>query len=186
MPENVEKKLPNRRTVVKGAAWAAPVIALAVATPAAAASTTDGGPQPNDVANYYWESSADASFATLSAAQSGNRAQFSAQVAYQSDPWVGPPTAGILSITVTFNKAVEASNLGAPWQLVSSSGDKTTFTFTQPSEYGGAGLTFDAASALGGTLTASAAMSILNPERSDGSTASWAQEPATASAELVA
>lgn len=41
MPETTPKTLPSRRTIVKGAAWAAPVIAVAVATPAAAASTVN-------------------------------------------------------------------------------------------------------------------------------------------------
>ncbi|MCT2086764.1 hypothetical protein M3D75_11615 [Microbacterium enclense] len=34
----------DRRTIIKGAAWTLPVIALAVAAPAAAASTVDAGP----------------------------------------------------------------------------------------------------------------------------------------------
>jgi len=41
MTENATPATPTRRTIVKGAAWAAPVIAVAVATPAAAASTTN-------------------------------------------------------------------------------------------------------------------------------------------------
>lgn len=41
-PANNEATL-TRRTVVKGAAWAAPAIALAVAVPAASASTVDVG-----------------------------------------------------------------------------------------------------------------------------------------------
>ena len=43
MTENINKsKGVDRRTVIKGAAWAAPVVAVAVSAPLAAASITDG------------------------------------------------------------------------------------------------------------------------------------------------
>ncbi|AZS37430.1 hypothetical protein CVS47_02066 [Microbacterium lemovicicum] len=44
MTEPTAEKTLSRRTLVKGAAWAAPAIALAVAAPAASASTVDVGP----------------------------------------------------------------------------------------------------------------------------------------------
>ncbi|MFS0732415.1 hypothetical protein ABC304_10475 [Microbacterium sp. 1P10UB] len=43
MTEPTAEKTLSRRTLVKGAAWAAPAIALAVAAPAASASTVDVG-----------------------------------------------------------------------------------------------------------------------------------------------
>jgi len=43
MTEQTTERTLTRRSVVKGAAWAAPVLALAVATPARAASMTDIG-----------------------------------------------------------------------------------------------------------------------------------------------
>lgn len=41
--EDNSEKIVSRRTIVKGAAWSVPVVALAVASPAAAASTVDVG-----------------------------------------------------------------------------------------------------------------------------------------------
>lgn len=178
---------PTRRTIVKGAAWATPVIAVAIATPAAAASPDEGGPVPNTEANYYWNRSADADFVTLDPAGSGNRAQFSAQISYRSEPvWVNPPAAGILTVTATFNRPVTVANLGGQWELQNDSpGPAETFTFhITPSSFGYA-LTFDTVAATSSQLTVTAYMSVLNGERPDGSQATWAEEPGTATTTVV-
>lgn len=49
MTETLHTAQPSRRTIVKGAAWAAPVIAVAVATPAAAASEAN----PTDELDFF-------------------------------------------------------------------------------------------------------------------------------------
>lgn len=49
MTTSSKRRDPSRRTIVKGAAWAAPVIAVATATPAAAASEDS----PNDLYDFF-------------------------------------------------------------------------------------------------------------------------------------
>ncbi|MGF3056110.1 hypothetical protein [Microbacterium sp. YY-01] len=186
MTENTRFFEPTRRSFVKGVAWAAPVIAASVAMPLAAASDEEGGPTPNDGANYYWDSSAEAGFITLHAAEGGNRAQFSTQISYQSAPWVNPPAAGILAVTVVFSEPVTVSNVGSSFELQSDPGPATSFTFYYSPSSFGAGLTFDAVAANSGPVTATATMSVLNNERSDGSFATWAEEPGVATADVVA
>lgn len=166
----------SRRTVIRGAAWSVPVVAAAVAVPMAAAST----PQPNSTANYYWDPSADADFTTLDAATSGLRAQFSTQISYQADPWVSPPEGATLVVTVFSSGPVTVNNVGNGWtHQVSGDGQTVTFMAT-PASFGG-GLTADIVGTVPGPLTSTATMSL-----PDGGSATWAQEPAQATAILVA
>lgn len=174
-----ESQTTHRRTVLKGAAWSMPVIAVAIAAPQAAASTSTNA---NSDANYYWLESADAKLTTLDPDASGYRAQFSAQIAYQSNPWASPKPAWVLALTITFSEPVTVEKLPAGWNLVSPkdpSAPGKVFVFHQtPAAFGGP-LTMPVVASGPGQLVSTASMSILN-----GSTVTWS-EPTRASAELV-
>lgn len=89
----------------------------------------------------------------------------------------------MLVVHVTFIRQVTISNLGGGW-TVDGNGPATSFTFTVTPSSFGYGLTFSATADSAGTLTSTASMSVQNPQRADGSDASWAPETSTASAEL--
>ena len=177
----MERKNPeiSRRTVVKGAAWSVPVIAVAVATPLAAAS----GGVVNDEANYYWDSEAQGAFTSLDAAGDGLGATFSTQISYRADPWAAPPADASLVITVTFDRPVTL-DLGSSisgWTVTPALGSTaTTFMFiAAPSAFGGS-LSFNLTGAVPGDLTSTARMSLI-----DGGATTWAHESSQNSATLV-
>jgi hypothetical protein len=171
----------SRRTVIKGAAWSVPVIAVAAALPLAAAST---GGTVNSEANYYWDAEAQGDFTTLVAAQDGLRATFSTQISYRADPWVNPPADASLVVVVSFSSPVTldaGSSIGG-WTATPSLGSTaSSFTFVAtPSGFGGA-LTFNIVGSAAGALTSTATMSLVN-----GGTTTWAQEPSAETATLNA
>lgn len=177
---------PTRRTIVKGAAWATPVIAVAIATPAAAASEDDSA--PNDLANYYWAAESTGQFTTLAAAGSGNIAQFSTQIAYRSDPYYNPPPGGVLQILVAFDREVTIvdDSLTSGWTVsVTSAGPGVLFTLEKAPSGQGGGLTFRVEAEASGELNTSSAMNLMNPERPNTSDATFSNESSTASATLV-
>lgn len=171
----------SRRTMVKGAAWSLPVIAVATAVPLAAAST---GGTINSEANYYWDAEAQGDFTTLVAAQDGLRATFSTQISYRADPWVNPPADASLVVAVVFDSPVTidaGSSIGG-WSATPGLGSTaSSFTFVStPSGFGRA-LTFNVVGSAPGPLTSTATMSLLN-----GGTTTWAQESSAETATLNA
>lgn len=125
MPESTARATPTRRTIVKGAAWAAPVIAVAVATPAAAASEI----APTNVGSLV-ESSDNIKDTVLSASSSRVESCF-------PDNSFSSPF--ILTATITYdgsdpnfsltNSTVKSS--GNVWSLVSAEDGIVTLTATQ-------------------------------------------------------
>ncbi|MCT1478066.1 hypothetical protein [Microbacterium sp. p3-SID336] len=171
----------SRRTLIKGAAWSAPVIAVAVAAPLAAAS---GTVVPNGVANYYWDAEAQGAFTSLVAAGGGLRATFSTQISYRANPWVNPPSGASLVVVVSFSSPVTldpASSFGQ-WTPVPPGGSSaTSFTFTRtPSSFGDA-LSFNVIGTAPGALTSTATMSLIN-----GGSATATTEPSAQTATLIA
>lgn len=172
----------SRRTVLRGAAWSVPVITVALAIPASAASVAGGA--LNTLANYYWDAEAQGSFTTLVAAADGLRATFSTQISYRADPWVPPPEEASLIAVVEFDTPVTldaGSDLGG-WSstpALGSTGSSFTFVITPPS-FGGA-LTFNVVDTVPGSLTSTATMSLVN-----GGMTTWAQESSAETATLVA
>lgn len=171
----------SRRTVIKGAAWSVPVIAVGAAVPLAAAST---GGTINSVANYYWDAEAQGDFTTLVAAQDGLRATFSTQISYRADPWVNPPADASLVVVVTFSSPVTldaGSSIGGWTSTPGLGSTASSFTFiATPSGFGGA-LTFNIVGSAPGALTSTATMSL-----ADGGSTTWAQESSAETATLNA
>lgn len=171
----------SRRTVIRGAAWSVPVIAVGVALPLAAAST---GGTINSAANYYWDAEAEGAFTSLVAAQDGLQATFSTQISYRSDPFVSPPADASLVVVVEFDSPITldaGSSLGG-WSAtpgLGSTASSFSFVITPPS-FGGA-LTFNIRGSAPGPLTSTATMSLIN-----GGTTTWAQEPSAQTATLTA
>ncbi len=178
----------SRRTVAKGAAWSVPVIAVAAAAPATAASPP--GPAPNGSANYYWSGvpgpDGGRQYVTLTPATGGNEAHFSAQISYQADPWVPPPASPTLIVTIVFDPAVTVSNLQGGWTVNPVTGSFTTFVFTKSlgAKEGGP-LNFDVVTDDPGDLTARATLTMKNNQREDGSYATWTDEAGIAETEVV-
>lgn len=171
----------SRRTLIKGAAWSAPVIAVAVAAPLAAASATV---VPNSTANYYWDAEAQGAFTSLVAASGGLRATFSTQISYRANPWMSPPAGGSLVVVVTFSSPVTldpASSFGAWAPQPVGGSTATSFTFIRtPSSFGDA-LSFNVIGSAPGELRSTATMTLLN-----GGSATATTEPSAETAVLVA
>ena len=176
----------SRRTVAKGAAWSVPVVTIAMAAPALAASPPGPGPAPNDEANYYWSGvpgpDKDTVYTSLVPAVGGRMAQFSTQISYQSTPYVNPPSGPILIVMVTFSQPVTISALSSGWTAVPGRGPATSFTFTKSdSTRQGGSLSFNATADHAGELTATALMETRNNQRPDGSYATWSSAVGEAS-----
>lgn len=171
----------SRRAVVRGAAWSVPVIAVAVATPLAAAS---GGGTVNSDANYFWDAESEGDYTSLVAAGGGLAATFSTQISYRADPWVAPPASASLVVVVTFSSPVtlDPASTITGWVATPGLGSTgTTFTFVgTPAGFGGS-LSFNIIGTVPGTLTSTATMSL-----TDGGTTTWAAESSAKSTTLVA
>lgn len=171
----------SRRSIAKGAAWAAPAMVVATTAPAVAASGQEEGPAPNDEANYYWAAAADAPFARLDPAQSDLRFQFSAQISYDATPWANPPADGALQITVRFTQPVNLESVGSAWKATPNVGQTATeFVFVMTPSANGGGFTGSFLGTEAGEINAEAYMTILNP-----GDATWAEEPGEDSGLLV-
>jgi hypothetical protein len=168
-----------RRALLRGTAWSAPAITLAVAAPALAASPP--GPVPNDEANYFWDVSADAPFLSVSPAESDLQFQASAQISYRAEPWVPPPAGASLQVIITLSQPARLAGIGDGWDItpaVGSTAEEFTFTRTPSSQGGGLTGTFFGTEA--GEITVQGVMSLLHPGE-----ATWAEEPASDSGVLV-
>lgn len=170
----------SRRTLIRRAAWSAPVIAVAVASPLAAAS---GNVVTNADANYYWSAEAQGGFTALVAAAGGRKATFSTQISYQSKgEWVSPPAGATLIVTVQFTSPVtlESGSFNTWVPAPAKDSTATTFTFALTPPNNGAGLTFNVVGSAPGELTSTATMRLVN-----GGTTTWAPEPSAQTATLV-
>jgi hypothetical protein len=171
----------SRRSLVASAAWSVPVIAAAVALPMAAAS---GNNLTNREANYYWAAEAQGGFTALAAAAGGLKATFSTQIGYRATPWVSPPAGASLVVVVQFSTPVTldpGTRLDAWVPSPPSGSSATTFTFTRtPASFGDA-LTFNVIGSAPGELESRASMAVLN-----GGSTTWASEPSSKTAVLVA
>ncbi|WP_437582848.1 hypothetical protein ACSAGD_11280 [Paramicrobacterium sp. CJ85] len=141
MTETLHTAQPSRRTIVKGAAWAAPVIAVAVATPAAAASEGN----PADELDFFLTAGEVIGTATASGSVRSNGVRISPSD--PNDPKV--VAAGtVFQITVTYNGSnpdfsflnvpfpygsVEAMKGQNPaWDNIEVTENKIVFTATTP------------------------------------------------------
>lgn len=157
---------PSRRTVVKAAAWSIPVIAAAVATPLAAASTAVACP----VVSYWWgdyESVTVRSTDTVNGNQHRWRADSSGTITVGfgnlatngnpglsfSSPVPVNVALGALSYTYTLPYQVSWTSIPAGWSLAgtSSAGGQWTYQFQRS---GAAATTITATTGPGTTLVA--------------------------------
>ncbi|UJP10780.1 hypothetical protein L2X99_03810 [Microbacterium sp. KUDC0406] len=172
----------SRRTVLKGAAWSVPVVAVATAVPLAAASEA-----PNDEANYFWDSEATGTFATLDPAGSGLNVRFSTRISYDGgNPYQQPPANGIIQITLVFDQPMTLTQPNTQgWVQVTPSegglGPSTTFVFQKTPSSQGGDLTLNMVGDHAGPVNVNGTMTLLN-----GGTTTWSSEVAEASAILVA
>lgn len=130
---SADHNAPNhsRRTVLRSAAWATPVIAVAAATPAAAASEA-----PNDDANFHWTGGSSASFGDLTFQLSGERGRFEINTSFRAGNGVDNPPAGSqMSLTVTFSHPITIESVTGDWSITPSSGEHTTFTFVMDARW---------------------------------------------------
>ncbi|MFC0675139.1 hypothetical protein [Brachybacterium hainanense] len=109
---------PSRRAALRGAAWAAPVVGIAISAPALAAS--EGGPVPNEEADYYWSSESQGTYTRLDAEPGRLSAQYSTQVSFRSNPpGTQPPAGGVLVLRVEFDQPVTIERLTTTqWDLM--------------------------------------------------------------------
>ncbi len=158
----------SRRAVAKGAAWSVPVIAVAAAAPAMAASPPE--PLPNDQADYYWRGP-QGMYVTLAPGKP-NAVHFDGDIGYRGG--YPAPTNPTLIITVQFSAAVTIpSTLPYGW-VVDSTGPAESFVFKLTPASQGGHLTFGAtAEEQQDSLTVTAKVSMDNTQRSDGSYATW-------------
>lgn len=155
------------------------MVAAAIAAPAVAASSP--GPAPNDSANYYWDVAAGTSFLTVDPASSELAFQISAQVSYRADPWVNPPDGASLQVIVVLDQPARLDRVDLGWGAVPGVGSSAVqFTLTlTPASFGG-GLSAAFVGTAPGEVVVQGTMSVLNPGG-----ATWAQEPAIDSGQLV-
>lgn len=169
---------PSRRTVVRTAAWSAPIIAIAAAAPAASASNA-----PNATANYFWAAESQGDYTTIAPAAGDLAFTYSTQIAYQADPYVPPPTAGVLVVTIDFTQPVTLSNLiTAAWtkEAPGGNGPATHFVVTLTPSGQGAGLSMNFVGNAPGTITAVSTMSLRN-----GGSTTWSNFTSDATTTLV-
>jgi hypothetical protein len=169
-----------RRALLRGTAWSAPAITLAVAAPALAASPP--GPVPNDEANYFWREAANTRFLTVEPSADKLQFQASTQISYRAEPWVPPPAGASLQVILTLTQPARLTGIGDGWDVtpaVGTTAEQFTFTRTPSSEGGGLTGTFFGTEA--GEITVQGVMSLLNPGET-----TWAEEPASDSGVLVA
>lgn len=168
----------DRRALIKTSAWAAPVVAVAAAAPSASAS-----PAPNSSANYYWAAEAAGGYTTIAPAVGDLAFTYSTQIAYQADPYVPPPTAGVLVVTIDFTQPVTLTNLiSGAWvkQTPAANGPATHFVFIlTPSAQGGS-LSGNFVGSAPGSITAVSTMSLQN-----GGSTTWSNFTSDASTTLV-
>ncbi len=165
-----EELSPKRRSVLKGAAWSTPVIAAAIAAPAASASEVAEGGQ------YIWETSAaNPTGSKIDPHASGNAATYSSQASWAPDPWANVPTSATMTITVAFTAPVTFANFTStqPRSLVSGDESRTTFVFVAPAGQN-MNLSFTFNGAASGTIGAVSSMA-LTPSNA----ATW-ESPTTA------
>lgn len=171
---------PARRRLLHGAAWATPLLAVATAAPAIAAS--EPGPAPNSSADYYWASAANGSYLTLAPAASELQFQVSAQISYRADPWADPPEGATLQVVVELSQPARLETSGAGWEVSPAvGGTASSFVFSaRPAGFGGA-LTGSFRGTAAGDLLVTGTMSVIDPGN-----ASWAQEQASDAGRLTA
>ncbi|MFE6733260.1 hypothetical protein [Microbacterium sp. NPDC057650] len=176
------KSGPSRRTILKGAAWSVPVIAVAAAVPMAAASAV-----PNDGANYFWDAEATGTFASLDAAGSGLNVRFSTRISYDGgDPYQQPPADGILQLTLVFDEPMTLTQPNSQgWTQITPPNDglgpSTTFVFQKAPSSQGGDLTLNMVGDHAGPVNVAGTMTLIN-----GGTTTWSSDVADASAVLVA
>lgn len=155
-----EQTSPSRRTLLKGAAWATPVIAVAAATPAAVASEA-----PNDEADFRWAQESQGTYGDLVIDSDELGGTYSIQYSFEGEDL---PDGAEISITVTFDgPPITPKEKPSNWTMSPESGSSDTFTFTKSAEWGEAlTFNFDASGAV--PESASASMTIIN-----GGDATW-------------
>lgn len=159
----------DRRAVLKGAAWAVPVIAAAIAVPVASASTNDNTTTDNGTTNklpnrptvksadYRWATAAGSALA-LSASAKKDRGTLSMHAVYGGTT---APAGATFQYTVTFNRDVTI--IGSDYQpwLHTSPGRGRVFSFTLPAAMAH-DIFFNFKVWEPGALTATGAMSLIN------------------------
>lgn len=153
----------SRRALARSAAWSVPVVAIAVAAPAASAS--GGGPVPNGSANYFWDAESQSNYTRLDPAAGGLQFNYSTQISYQADPYVGPPDGACLEVTISFTREVTQADLvSGDWTKVTPSGNGPSETFTYrkcPSKQGGS-LSVNFVGSKPGSIESSSTMTLIN------------------------
>lgn len=162
----------DRRLVLKGAAWALPVVAAATAAPLAAASelpaqepiqALNPAPPANSLRplqqnGYVWAHSANASEISISPSSKDSRATFSTQVEYRGTTL---PQGATIQLTITFDRDVTIVGSDyQPWQH-SSPGRGRVFVFSAPASWAH-NLFFNFRGWESGAITAVASMALMN------------------------